>query len=104
MKWETIKSNCVRSAITEIRSWHVCTGERLLLQFRLILNNEVPERTESNNGSAPWRIQKTLEDKIVNIIRSWDIREYERLKTLYPKHFPKKINGFELTDNGWNIN
>lgn len=59
MKWETIKENCARAAVTEIRSWTTASGERVLLHFRLILNEEIPPRTETNT-SPTWRIQKEL--------------------------------------------
>jgi hypothetical protein len=93
MNWETIKSNCVRTACSKLRN----NSDISLITLACLKTAEIPK----GSRTIRQKLTKELEDKIVNVISSWDIRNYNHLKTLFPQHFPKAIAGVELTDKGW---
>jgi hypothetical protein len=94
MNWETIKSNCVRQATTELRSAHTLMGERMLSLMSC--------RLEGMKLSS-WQFSKELEKKVIERIESWDIRNWGDLKSVFPKCFPKHVTRIDLTDKGWEL-
>ena len=95
MNWETIKSNCVRTTCSRMRRFPYM--DISLITLACLKTGEIPK----GSGTIRQKLTKELEDKIVEVISSWDVRNYNQLKTLYPEHFPKKVEGIELTDKGW---
>jgi len=93
MKWDTIKDRCVYEASNELgvnQSAH---------RWGILLTQLIKE----GNGMTFYKAQKTAKDKCYAIIDAWDIRQWEKLKALFPKAFLKGLHRPELTEKGWEL-
>ena len=94
MKWEIIKNNCIREIVSIHRHNFSYVGEKMLLLTRY--------RILGYNKSAHTFLTE-VENDVVAIINRWDIRDYEKLRNVYPNCFPKGNLSVELTDNEWEL-
>ena len=97
MKWDTIKDNCIRAACTDFRS----NNTDISLIVLAVLQSG--ERPLDWKGTIRRRLAKEIEDEIVRVIERWDIRQHEKLRSLFPSCFKGLLGIAELTDNGWEV-
>lgn len=91
MKWETIKSNCIRSSYNMITS----NDNFFLVNLHRIKGGEKPLLFHANKNA--------LHDEISRVINNWDIRSYQKLRDIFPNEFPKGDLVIEYNEY-WTIN
>lgn len=96
MKRDRIKNKCVNEVYITFNK--VTYDASNLIVVAAILNSSYKNKYDTTIGRS---IQKELFDEIILAIDNWDIRNYEGLRNIFPKCFPKGIIQPELTDKGW---
>ena len=104
MKWDSIKNKCVREAHTAINNEYsgMLKSEPInfsLLSVGAILDSEYKNKYENTTLSRSLR--KEITDEVIRAIDNWDIRCWSSLQKVFPKAFPKNVQGIELGENGW---
>jgi hypothetical protein len=96
--WEGLKSNCTYDFISKVRraANHDLAGLMAVESFLQI---------KSGQFKGPIKFRKQLEEKGVNIIKSWDVRSFKSLAEIFPNAFPGWITqgqcSLEMLDEGW---
>lgn len=98
MKWETIKNKCARQASSEFEPISSMSSKSNI-SWGILLAQLIKE----GNPMGFYDAQKTAKEKCYSIIDSWDIRQWESLKSIFPNVFPKNLKTPELTDKGWEL-
>ena len=93
MKWDTIKDRCVSEASKDL------SANGSSSKWGILLTQLIKE----GNGMTFYSAQKTARGKCYEIIDSWDIRQWESLRDIFPNAFPKGLKKPELTDKGWEL-
>ncbi|GAG04370.1 unnamed protein product [marine sediment metagenome] len=99
MKWETIKTKCIREACEQLKSPHYNTA---ILSVGAIMDSTFKKKYKSLSLTANLRAE--LIDEVEKVINNWDIRCYKTLQNVFPNSFPKKLYGvMDLGENGWEL-
>lgn len=92
MKWETIKANCRRRACTYLKNPN---SEYSKLRMELF--------KEGNSVMTFDKLSNKVMDEAEKIIDNWDIRDFNNLRNLFPKEFPKGNLIPIYGENGWEL-
>ena len=100
MDWHTRNQ-----AYTELGSVYAgMVGDKInfsILSLAALLDTSYKKQHEDKTLSRS--LQKEITDEVIKAIDNWDIRCWSSLRDVFPKAFPKNVQGMELGENGWEL-
>jgi ABC-type multidrug transport system fused ATPase/permease subunit len=95
-KWNTIKKACAKEAFSAITSATLIGELGAMISVVSMRVTLVQGYRESRQHD---KVRNTLANQVYDAIMNWDVRSFESLRDLYPKHFPKgKLTAYMRDD------